>query len=82
MIIVTLFPMGIGAAPGILQTSASGVIWVAALLASLLSLDHLFRSDFEDGALEQPLMSPHPLFVSGYHPTPWAIAAALRISLD
>jgi heme exporter protein B len=61
VIIVTLFPLGVGADPGVLQILAPGVIWVAALLASLLSLDHLFRSDFEDGTLEQILMSPHPL---------------------
>ena len=42
---------------------APGVIWVAALLATLLSLDGLFRSDFEDGTLEQTLLSPQPLFL-------------------
>lgn len=63
VIIASLFPLGMSADPGTLQTIAPGVIWVSALLASLLSLDQLFRSDFEDGALEQILLSPHPLSI-------------------
>src|SRR3546814_8623511 len=45
----------------LLQTISPGLVWVAALLAVLLSLDGLFRSDFEDGSLEQWVVSPHPL---------------------
>ncbi|MGR9071894.1 MAG: heme exporter protein CcmB [Gammaproteobacteria bacterium] len=56
----TLFPLGVGAQAGLLQAIAPGVIWISALLASLLSLDGLFRSDFEDGSLEQLLLSPYP----------------------
>lgn len=63
VMIVSLFPLGVNPDPALLQTIAPGIIWVAALLAALLSLDSLFRSDFEDGALEQLLMSPHPGFV-------------------
>lgn len=63
IIVVTLFPLGIGPEPNTLQTIAPGVIWVAALLASMLSLDGMFRTDFDDGALEQILLSPHPLSV-------------------
>ena len=63
VIVVTLFPMGITPETRILETIAPGVIWVAALLAAMLSLDTLFRSDFEDGALEQILLSPHPAAV-------------------
>ena len=63
VIVVTLFPMGITPETKILETIAPGVIWVAALLAAMLSLDTLFRSDFEDGALEQILLSPHPAAV-------------------
>ncbi|MCP5142941.1 MAG: heme exporter protein CcmB [Chromatiales bacterium] len=63
VIVVTLFPLGIGPEPNTLQTIAPGVIWVAALLASMLSLDGMFRTDFDDGALEQILLSPHPLSV-------------------
>jgi len=63
VLIVTLFPLAVGAQPNLLQTMAPGVIWVSALLAALLSLDSLFRSDFEDGSLEQMLLSPHALSV-------------------
>ena len=42
---------------------APGVIWVAALLAAMLSLDSIFRSDFDDGSLEQMLLSPHPVSI-------------------
>lgn len=60
---VTLFPLGIGPEPQRLAEIAPGVLLVAALLATLLSLDGLFRSDFEDGALEQLLLMPQPLSV-------------------
>lgn len=63
VLIVTLFPLAVGAQPNLLQSMAPGVIWVSALLAALLSLDSLFRSDFEDGSLEQMLLSPHALSV-------------------
>jgi heme exporter protein B len=60
ILVITLFPLGIGAQPNLLQSIAPGVIWVAALLAAMLSLDGLFRSDFDDGSLEQMLLSPYP----------------------
>ena len=60
ILVITLFPLGIGAQPNLLQSIAPGVIWVAALLAAMLSLDSLFRSDFDDGSLEQMLLSPQP----------------------
>lgn len=60
-IVVTLFPLGISPEPALLQTLAPGVVWVAALLAAMLSLEGMFRSDFDDGTLEQILLSPHPL---------------------
>lgn len=63
VLVVTLFPLGVGANPKLLQAMAPGVIWVSALLAVMLSLDSLFRSDFDDGSLEQMLLSPHPLTV-------------------
>lgn len=63
ILIVTLFPLGIGAQPKLLQTIAPGIIWVSALLAVMLSLDSLFRSDFDDGSLEQMLLNPHPLSI-------------------
>ncbi|ROR29479.1 heme exporter protein CcmB [Inmirania thermothiophila] len=61
VIVVTLFPLGVSPEAGLLARIGAGVIWVAALLAAMLSLDSIFRSDFDDGALEQMLLSPHPL---------------------
>ncbi|WP_286233719.1 heme exporter protein CcmB [Thalassotalea sediminis] len=63
ILVVTLFPLGIGPEPNMLARIAPGVIWVAALLATLLSLDRLFKSDHADGALEQMLLSPSPTFI-------------------
>lgn len=63
LVVVSLFPLGVGPSPQLLALIAPGVIWIAALLASVLSLDSLFRSDFEDGTLEQFLLSGHPLTV-------------------
>jgi heme exporter protein B len=60
ILVITLFPLGIGAQAKLLQAIAPGIIWVSALLATMLSLDSLFRSDFDDGSLEQILLSPHP----------------------
>jgi heme exporter protein B len=63
VIVVSLFPLGITPETAVLRTLAPGVIWVAALLATMLSLESIFRSDFDDGALEQMLLSPHPVSV-------------------
>ncbi|MBD8577806.1 heme exporter protein CcmB [Pseudomonas syringae] len=60
-IVIALFPLAVGPEATLLQTLAPGLVWVAALLAVLLSLDGVFRSDFEDGSLEQWVLSPHPL---------------------
>ncbi len=62
-IVIALFPLAVGPESQLLQTISPGLLWVAALLAVLLSLDGLFRSDFEDGSLEQWVVSPHPLVV-------------------
>ncbi|MBV7316407.1 heme exporter protein CcmB [Shewanella sp. NIFS-20-20] len=61
VMVVTLFPLGVGPEPQMLSRIAPGVIWVAALLASMLSLERLFKTDFSDGSLEQMLLSPQPL---------------------
>ncbi len=58
---VTLFPLGVGPEINLLQRMSSGVIWVAALLAAMLSLDRLFQADFEDGSLDLLALSPLPL---------------------
>ncbi|MEJ2065937.1 MAG: heme exporter protein CcmB, partial [Reinekea sp.] len=60
LIVVSLFPIGVTPDLNELSQMAPGVLWVAALLASLLSLDLLFRHDFEDGSLEQMLLSSIP----------------------
>lgn len=62
LIVATLFPIGISPEPARLGEIAAGVLWISALLASLLAMDSLYRSDYEDGALEQLLLSPHPLY--------------------
>jgi heme exporter protein B len=61
LVVVTLFPLGVGPSLGLLANIAPGVIWIAALLATVLSLDSLFRSDFEDGTLEQMVLSGQSL---------------------
>jgi len=61
LLVVTLFPFALGPEPAILARIAPAVLWVAFLLAGLLSLDTLFRSDLDDGSLEQLLLAPHPL---------------------
>ncbi len=58
---VTLFPLGVGPETAVLRRIAPGVIWVAALLAAMLSLDRLFQVDFEDGSLDQLALAPLPL---------------------
>lgn len=63
VIVVTLFPLGLGPAPNLLQKLAPGVLWVAALLSAMLSLEAMFHSDFEDGSLEQLLLVPQPVFI-------------------
>lgn len=60
-LVVVLFPLGISPEPDLLARIAPGLLWVAALLAMLLSLDGLFRGDYADGSLEQMLLSPQPL---------------------
>ena len=61
LIVITLFPLGIGPEPQLLARIAPGIIWVAALLASLMAMDRLFRDDFQDGSLEQLMLMPVPL---------------------
>ncbi len=63
IIVASLFPLATGAEPAQLRAMAPGVIWVGALLASLLSLPRLFAADLADGTLEQMLVSAHPLAV-------------------
>ncbi len=63
IMVVTLFPLGVSPEVSFLRDAGAGILWVAALLSVLLSLDHLFRHDFEDGTLEQLVLQPQPLFL-------------------
>jgi heme exporter protein B len=61
VIVVSLFPLGVGPEPDTLREIAPGVVWVAALLAAMLSLARMFGSDYADGTLEQVVLVPQPL---------------------
>lgn len=61
VMVATLFPLALGPDPRTLAALAPGILWVATLLAGLLSLEAMYRTDFDDGALEQLILSPHPL---------------------
>jgi heme exporter protein B len=61
VIVVSLFPLGVGTERQVLQILGPGVVWVAALLASMLALERLFAADYEDGTLEQMLLTAQPL---------------------
>ncbi|HYW74483.1 MAG TPA: heme exporter protein CcmB [Pyrinomonadaceae bacterium] len=63
IIVVSLFPLGIGPERETLRTIAPGVVWVAALLASMLSLGRIFGNDYQDGTLEQLLLTPQPAYL-------------------
>ena len=60
-LVTTLFPLALSPKRELLQTLGPAVLWIAALLATLLSLNALFRADIEDGSMEQLAISPHPL---------------------
>ena len=62
LMVVTLFPLGIGPGPETLQRIGPGVIWIAAILPSLLGMERLFRDDFADGSLEQLQLSGQPYY--------------------
>ena len=70
MMVVTLFPLGVSPEISFLQEAGAGILWVAALLSVLLSLDHLFRHDFDDGTLESWCCS-HSLCFCWCWPKPW-----------
>ena len=62
VLVASMFPLGVGAEPQMLERIGPGVIWVCALLAALLSLPAMFAADYADGTLEQMALSPHPMF--------------------
>ncbi len=63
VLVASLFPLGVGPEPNLLRTIAPGVIWVAALLASMLALGRMFAADYADGTLEQLVLASAPLGV-------------------
>lgn len=81
-IVVSLFPLGVGAEPELLRAIAPGVIWVAALLAAMLSLSRIFSDDFQDGTLEQIMLaaSPLPLLVTAKIAAHW-LSSGLLLTL-
>ncbi|AQA18811.1 heme exporter protein CcmB [Halioglobus japonicus] len=77
--VVALFPLGLGPAPDSLAEFAPGILWIIALLSNLLTSDTVFRSDYDDGSLEQLLLSPQPLFLSvlAYVGAHWLVTGML-----
>jgi heme exporter protein B len=77
--VVALFPLGLGPAPDKLADFAPGILWIIALLSNLLTSDGVFRSDFDDGSLEQLMLSPQPLYMSvlSYVTAHWLITGFL-----
>lgn len=64
IVVISLFPLGVGSEDETLKNIAPGVVWIAALLASTLALDRLFSADYEDGTLEKIILAPSSLSVS------------------
>ncbi len=77
--VVALFPLGLGPDPEQLAAFAPGVLWIIALLSCLLTSDAVFRGDFDDGSLEQLLLSPQPLYLSvlAYIGAHWLVTGLL-----
>lgn len=75
VIVATLFPLGVSPDAHFLSQLAPGLVWVATLLAALISMESIFRQDFEDGSIEQLFLSPHPLslLISGKVVAHWLI---------
>lgn len=61
-IVIVLFPLGLGPSPDTLAELAPGILWIVALLANMLGVEALYRSDFADGSLDQLLLAPQPLY--------------------
>ncbi len=76
VVVTSLFPLGIGADAALLRKIAPGVLWVAALLSTLLGLQRMFAADYMDGALEQLILTPQPLvlLVAGKITAHWLVS--------
>lgn len=79
VMVASLFPLGVGPEPQLLRGMAPGMVWVAALLASMLSMARMFSDDHQDGTLEQLLLCAHPLplLVLGKVAAHWAVSGLL-----
>lgn len=84
IIVASLFPLGVGPEPAVLRTIAPGVLWIAALLSCLLSLGRLFSVDYQDGTLEQMILTPQPLsaLVLGKIVAHWIVAGVPVVVLS
>ena len=84
VMVVSLFPLGVGPEPQLLRTMAPGVLWVAAMLASMVSLPRLFADDYSDGTLEQMLLSTQALgwLVLGKTMAHWAASGLPLVLLS
>lgn len=82
VLVASIFPLGVGAEPQLLQRIGAGVIWVCALLAAFLSLPGMFAADYADGSLEQMTLSPHPTggWVAGKIAAHW-VASGLPLTM-
>ena len=83
VIVCTLFPLGVGPEPALLRTMAPGILWVAALLSSMLALGRLFANDHADGTLEQMALAAEPLtvIVIGKVAAHWLVAGLPLVAL-
>jgi heme exporter protein B len=83
VIVVSLFPLGVGPETQVLRAIGPGILWVAALLATMLALNRLFASDYVDGTLEQMLLLPQPLslVVFGKVAANWLVTSLPLIAL-
>jgi heme exporter protein B len=84
IIVAALAPLGLGPEPAMLRTIGPGMLWIAALLASMLALGRLFAQDYADGTLEQMLLSPEPagLLVAGKIVAHWLTCGVPLIALS
>lgn len=83
IVVISLFPLGLGPSPEQLSSVAPAVVWVAALLATLMSMDQMFSSDFEDGSLEQVLVSDQslPVYVAAKIVVHWLLSGVPLVLL-
>ena len=83
-IVVSLFPLGIGPEPETLRLIAPGIVWVGALLASMLALEQIFSADHRDGTLEQMLLTPQPfsLLVVGKVMAHWLVSGLPLVAMS